>query len=105
MKRRLKAAMAARELEERRAKPHAEKVLRQLNEWAGGSDVEVDLAGIPILRTDVPEELFPCQFLEPTQALVAFNLGVALDSIIRQPETRGYHPRTRRCLSPQERIA
>ena len=80
MKRRLKAAMAARELEERRAKPHAEKVLRQLNEWAGGSDVEVDLAGIPILRTDVPEDLFPCQFLEPAQALVAFNLGVALDS-------------------------
>ncbi len=80
MKRRLKAAMAARELEERRAKPHAEKVLGQLIEWAGDGDVQVDLAGTPILRTDVPEDLFPCQFLEPDQALIAFNLGVALDS-------------------------
>ncbi len=84
MKRRLKAAMAARELEKRRAKPHAEKVLGQLREWDGGNDdVQEDLAGTPILTTVISEfckNHFPFQILEPDEALIAFNLGVALDS-------------------------
>ena len=58
--------------------------MRQLIEWAGGNDdVQVDLAGTPILTTVISEGCknhFPFQILEPDEALIAYNLGVALAS-------------------------